>query len=92
DVLEGALASARAQSRPDLAIYLAGADVHEHDRLGRLALTKAGIGRRDHLVLSMCREAGVPVGVTMAGGYGRNLSEMVDIQVQTVQIAASFVK
>ena len=90
DVLEGALASALAQSRPDLAIYLAGADVHENDRLGRLALTQSGIGRRDSLVLSMCREAGIPVGVTMAGGYGRNLSVMVDIQLQTVQIVASF--
>ncbi|KAA3660800.1 MAG: histone deacetylase [Chloroflexi bacterium] len=90
DVLEGALDSALAQSRPDLAIYLAGADVHENDRLGRLALTKSGIGFRDELVLSKCQEMEIPVGVVMAGGYGRNLSEMVDIQLQTVNIAASF--
>ena len=90
DVLEGALDSALAQSRPDLAIYLAGADVHENDRLGRLALTQSGIGFRDELVLSKCQEMEVPVGVVMAGGYGRNLSEMVDIQLQTVNITASF--
>ena len=90
DVLEGALDSVLTQSRPDVAIYLAGADVHENDRLGRLALTKSGIGFRDELVLSKCQEAEIPVGVVMAGGYGRNLSEMVDIQLQTVQIAASF--
>lgn len=90
DVLEGALDSALAQSRPDLAIYLAGVDVHENDRLGRLSLTKSGIGFRDELVLSKCQEMEIPVGVVMAGGYGRNLSEMVDIQLQTIQIAASF--
>lgn len=89
-VLEEALDSALAQSRPDLAIYLAGVDVHENDRLGRLALTKSGVGFRDELVLSKCRNLNIPVGVVMAGGYNRNLSEMVGIQLQTVQIAASF--
>lgn len=90
DALEEALESALAQSLPDLAIFLAGADVHKHDRLGRLALSKSGIGSRDELVLSKCRELNIPVGVVMAGGYNRNLAEMVEIQLQTVQIAASF--
>ncbi|MCP5101028.1 MAG: hypothetical protein GY943_36220 [Chloroflexi bacterium] len=58
--------------------------------LGRLSLTKAGIGQRDRLVLSLCQEAGVPVAVTMAGGYGKDLAEMVGIQLQTVKIAATF--
>lgn len=89
-VLEEALDSALARSQPDLAIFLAGADVHEHDRLGRLDLTKPGIGSRDELVLSKCRELNVPVGVVMAGGYNSNLAEMVEIQLQTVQISASF--
>jgi acetoin utilization deacetylase AcuC-like enzyme len=76
------------QSQPDLVIYLAGADVYEGDRLGRLCLTKAGIGARDRLVLSSCRDAGVPVAVTMAGGYGRSIEDTVAIQLQTIQIAA----
>lgn len=90
DALEEALASALARSQPDLTIFLAGADVHENDRLGRLALTKPGIGSRDGLVLSKCRELNIPVGVVMAGGYNSNLAEMVEIQLQTVQITASF--
>ncbi|ABA89306.1 histone deacetylase family protein [Syntrophotalea carbinolica DSM 2380] len=88
--LDEALDIALSRSRPDLAIYLAGVDVHENDRLGRLALTRSGIGRRDESVLSKCRESTIPVGVVMAGGYSRDLSKMVEIQLQTVQIAASF--
>ena len=77
-----------ARSQPDLVIYLAGADVFVGDRLGRLCLTKTGIGARDRLVLGRCRDAGVPVAVVMAGGYGRSIAETVAIQLQTVQIAA----
>lgn len=90
DALSEALDTALSKSRPDLAIFLAGVDVHENDRLGRLALTKSGIGRRDEAVLSKCRALNIPVGVVMAGGYSCDLSGMVDIQVQTVRIAASF--
>jgi acetoin utilization deacetylase AcuC-like enzyme len=70
--------------------YLAGADVHENDRLGRLSLTKHGIEERDRLVFTRCREAGLPVAVTMAGGYGRDIAETVAIQLQTVQIVVEF--
>jgi acetoin utilization deacetylase AcuC-like enzyme len=89
-VLDEALDTALSRSQPDLAIFLAGVDVHEDDRFGRLALTRSGIGLRDELVLSKCRDLNIPVGVVMAGGYSRNLSEMVEIQLQTIQIAASF--
>ncbi|MBE2221610.1 MAG: histone deacetylase [Anaerolineae bacterium] len=82
------VAQTLARSQPDLVIYLAGADVFAGDRLGRLCLTKAGIGERDRLVLSRCREAGLPVAVTMAGGYGRSIQDTVAIQLQTIQIAA----
>ncbi len=75
-------------AKPDLIIYLAGADVFAGDRLGRLCLTKEGIGKRDRLVLTQCREAGVPVAVTMAGGYGRFIKDTVAIQLQSMQIAA----
>ncbi|MBK8900507.1 MAG: histone deacetylase [Anaerolineaceae bacterium] len=85
--LHTGLESAMALARPELVVYLAGADVHEGDRLGRLALTQAGIGTRDRLVLARCRQAGVPVAVTMAGGYGIDIHETVNIQFQTVQIA-----
>ena len=71
-------------------VYLAGVDVHENDRLGRLNLTKTGIGRRDELVLRLCRQAEIPVAVLMAGGYGKDLDIMVDVQAQTVGIARLF--
>ena len=86
--LEPALRTAVTRARADLVIYLAGADVHEQDRLGRLCLTKAGVGARDRLVLGLCRTAGLPVAVTMAGGYGRSLPETVAVQLQTIQITA----
>ncbi len=76
-----------ARARADLVVYLAGADVYEHDRLGRLALTKAGIEARDRLVLELCRQEKLPVAVTMVGGYGRDITETVGIQAQTVHIA-----
>lgn len=72
--------------KPDMAYFLAGADVHKNDRLGRLGLTKEGIGARDRLVLQSCRERGIPVVVTMAGGYGRDIHETVAIQLQTVRL------
>src|ERR671921_2900182 len=63
----------------DLAIYLAGADPFEGDRLGRLSVTKAGLAERDRIVLETCRERGIPVAVTMAGGYARGGGDTVDV-------------
>jgi acetoin utilization deacetylase AcuC-like enzyme len=72
----------------DLAIYLAGADPFAGDTLGRLALTKDGLARRDRMVFDTCRHAGLPVAVVMSGGYARNLDDIVDIHFQTVCLAA----
>jgi acetoin utilization deacetylase AcuC-like enzyme len=74
--------------RPELAIYLAGADPYHDDRFGRLAVSKEGLAQRDRTVLELCREAGVPVAVAMAGGYARDTEDTVDIHVRTVRIAA----
>ena len=74
-------------SQPDLAIYLAGADPFEDDRLGRLALSKDGLRLRDEMVFSMCADVGVPVAVVMAGGYARRIEDSVDIHFSTVQLA-----
>ncbi|MFG6468951.1 histone deacetylase [Roseateles sp. BYS87W] len=73
---------------PGLAFYLAGADPHEGDRLGRLKLTHAGLAARDERVLRMLRDWGVPVALSMAGGYGHDLRTTVQAQVQTVELAA----
>ena len=72
---------------PGLAIYLAGADPHEGDRLGRLKLTDAGMAARDRRVFDLLRQHRVPVAVTMAGGYGRDIHTTVAVQLRTVQLA-----
>jgi acetoin utilization deacetylase AcuC-like enzyme len=84
--------SALEQAGADLALYLAGADPYEGDLLGRLAMTKAGLAARDRMVLGMCRAAGAPVAVLMAGGYGLHLEDTVEIHTQTVRVAAEMGK
>jgi acetoin utilization deacetylase AcuC-like enzyme len=74
----------------DLVIYLAGADPYRHDRFGRLSLTKEGLARRDRLVLQHCHRAGLPVAVTLAGGYAPLVQDTVDINFQTVLSALDF--
>jgi acetoin utilization deacetylase AcuC-like enzyme len=83
--LEAALDRVLGVAGADLAIYLSGADPHERDRLGRLGLTFAGLAERDRMVLERCREAGLPVAVTMAGGYGKEIADTVRIHLQTVR-------
>lgn len=85
--LERGLDQAIEQSRADLAIYLAGADPYEDDRLGRLKVTKTGLLERDRMILEACRSAGIPVAITMAGGYARNIADTVDIHASTLRLA-----
>ena len=88
DALEWGIRQVFASARPELIIYLAGADPYYDDRLGRLSLTKAGLAERDRLIFSFCRAAGVPIAITMAGGYARQIVDTVDIHAHTVAMAA----
>ena len=85
--LERALDETLERSRPQLAIYLAGADPYEDDRLGRLKLTKAGLARRDEHVLSTLHARDIPVAIAMAGGYARDIADSVAIHANTLAIA-----
>ena len=87
-VLTQALAEVFGGFRPELVIYLAGADPYEGDRLGRLSLTKAGLAARDELVLNACRKHNAPVAIVMAGGYGHDIGDTVDIHATTILTAA----
>ena len=78
------------RQRPDLAFYLAGADPYEGDRLGRLKLTVAGLRQRDRLVFEACGSRGVPVAVTMSGGYATDVDAIVAIHCNTIREAAAF--
>ncbi len=89
DLLAQHLPRAVNAAQPAAVIYLAGADPFEGDRLGQLALTKAGLAERDRYVLSTCARLGLPVAVAMAGGYAPEVDDIVDIHARTVQIAAA---
>jgi acetoin utilization deacetylase AcuC-like enzyme len=90
--LERALDFALPRARPDVAFFLAGADPWEGDRLGRLALTKAGLRARDALVLDRLRAAGAPVCVVLAGGYADDPRDTVDINAATAAAVAARLK
>jgi acetoin utilization deacetylase AcuC-like enzyme len=86
EALAEALDHAVPRATAELAFYLAGADPWHGDRLGRLALTKAGLRARDELVLDRLREAGAAVCVVLAGGYAEDVNDTVDINAATVQV------
>ena len=90
--LHEALATLFTRFTPELIIYLAGADPHEGDRLGRLKLTMEGLAARDRMVLNHARERGIPVAVAMAGGYGKNIQDTVAVHVQTIGIASTYAR
>jgi acetoin utilization deacetylase AcuC-like enzyme len=69
----------------DLAIYLAGADPFEGDRLGKLRLTKQGLIERDRMVLNLLIARGIPTAIAMAGGYAPNVDDIVDIHAATIR-------
>jgi len=89
-LLDEALPRVLAEASPDLVVYLAGADPHEGDRLGRLALSFDGLARRDAMVLHAAREVGIPVAITIAGGYGRDIGTTVEVHCRTVRVARDF--
>jgi acetoin utilization deacetylase AcuC-like enzyme len=90
--LERGLEVALDAADASLAIYLAGADPFEGDRLGRLSVTKSGLAERDRIVLQSCRERGIPVAVTMAGGYANEVEDTVDVHFQSIRRAADLLE
>jgi acetoin utilization deacetylase AcuC-like enzyme len=87
DQLDQRLDEALAASHADLVLYISGADPFEGDRLGRLKLSKPGILARDRMLMTRCRDRGLPVVVTMGGGYAVNLDDIVEIHANTVYAA-----
>ena len=87
-VLEKNLEKSLEASGAEAAIYLAGADPFAGDKLGRLSISKEGLAERDRLVLETCRGRGIPVAVTMAGGYAKEVEDTVDIHYETIRCAA----
>lgn len=88
--VERGVTAALEAAAADIAFYVAGADPFRDDRLGRLAVSRSGLHERDRMVFSLCRAWGLPVAVTMAGGYARNVQDTVEIHIATVREAADW--
>jgi acetoin utilization deacetylase AcuC-like enzyme len=88
DALESGLAQLTARFAPDFIIYVAGADAHAGDRLGRLKLSTEGLAQRDARVYAFARALDVPIVVTMAGGYGHDIEATVEVHLNTIRGAS----
>lgn len=88
-ILDRELSAVFASFRPDFVFYQAGVDVLATDRLGKLALTAQGCRQRDERVFAYCKAHGVPVQVSMGGGYSPELRHIVDAHCQTFKAAIS---
>lgn len=85
--LDNALSSGLRQFEPELLCYIAGADPYCDDQLGGLSLTIEGLKKRDQLVFQVARARDIPVMVTYAGGYAKNVEDTVTIHCNTVEAA-----
>ena len=77
------------EARPDLAVFIAGADPYQFDRLGRLSLSMEGLEQRDAAVLAACRRRGLPVAVVLGGGYAADLQDVVTIHANTCALLSA---
>jgi acetoin utilization deacetylase AcuC-like enzyme len=91
DALEQALGELERRFEPGLVLYLAGADPHEGDRLGRLKLTFDGLEARDRRVMDWAWQRRLPLAIAMGGGYGVDLEDTVQVQINTYRTAMEYV-
>lgn len=85
-LLQPALPELIRQQRPHMVFYQAGVDILATDRLGKLALTKAGCKQRDELVFQTCFQHNIPVVFTMGGGYSERIADIVDTHCNTIEV------
>jgi len=78
--------------KPELIVYVAGADPYQEDQLGGLSLTKEGLKKRDEFVFSECKKQKIPVVVVLAGGYAYKLEDTVEIHTNTIETGLKIVK
>jgi acetoin utilization deacetylase AcuC-like enzyme len=86
-ILEQQLVELFEMLKPEFIFYQAGVDVLVSDKLGKLGLSKIGCRLRDEQVLQACRQQGVPVAISMGGGYSVRLSDVVDAHCHTIESA-----
>jgi acetoin utilization deacetylase AcuC-like enzyme len=88
--LDQALDELERKFEPGLVLYLAGADPHEGDRLGRLKLTYDGLEARDRRVMHWCWQRRIPLAFAMGGGYGTDIGTTLRVQQGTYTVAMEF--
>lgn len=88
EILEESLDDVLPAHRPELVVYLAGADPYREDQLGGLSLSKQGLRARDEAVLAACRASGASVAVCLAGGYAVRLEDTEAIHAGTGRACA----
>jgi acetoin utilization deacetylase AcuC-like enzyme len=88
--LEHALDDMDQRFQPGLVIFLAGADPFEGDRLGRLSLSFDGLEARDRRVFDWAWQRRIPLAMAMAGGYGVDIDDTVQVQMNTYKVALSY--
>jgi len=85
-ILADTLPRLYAQHQPEFIFYLSGVDVLSSDKLGKLAMTKTGCKERDRMVFQFCKEHGLPVQVSMGGGYSPEIRDIVDAHCNTYKV------
>lgn len=73
--------------QPDLVLYDAGVDIHQHDDLGLLSVSTEGILARDQLVINRCRDLNIPLAAVIGGGYQRDLTALTAVHLQLFKAA-----
>ena len=92
DALRRSLPPALERFKPDLVIWLSGADPHQNDRFGQMQLSVRDMDERDVFVLSLCVAHGIPVAVLYGGGYNRELANTARLHRNSVAAAAAAVR
>lgn len=87
DILKNVLPGLFDRHQPDFVFYLAGVDVLASDKLGKLALTRAGCKERDRYVMEQCKLRQIPIQVSMGGGYSPDIKDIVEAHCNTYRIA-----
>ena len=90
EALEHALHAMDQRFKPDLVLYLAGADPHEGDRLGRLKLTYDGLEARDRRVMDWAFQRRIPLAFAMGGGYGVDMATTLQVQQSTYRVGVEY--
>ncbi len=74
--------------RPDMIFYLSGVDILASDKLGRLSVSMAGCKERDRYVLQTCKDANIPVCISMGGGYSPAIKDIIEAHANTFRVAS----